>query len=347
MILAAMGLLACDEPVSVSSDAASTDVTSDSDGSLADVADALDDGAAPDTLEDTAAPDTPGDRPEPDSTPDLGPEIEPDTDFDLPEIDADAIDTGDRGIDCGEDMEICEDPYVCIDGACQIALGESTWAESDFDITEPEELTRIFELFKAFATDVKFMVLDFGVLSGSVDALYGTADLIDESVSPVQVSWQDLAETHTLGFVPFRDESAPLAGDSWVSEEFLYELRASATIEFPGLDPIVADFGLDALQVTIQLWLDPLVPDHMSGRLTGLVTRVETESRDLGTREAFDGFDALFCDVAGYDPGPEWQLSDVLDCNEAVLDADADGDGTLDAYRVVIDAQFEVADLLP
>jgi hypothetical protein len=272
--------------------------------------------------------------------------VEPDVESDA-ELDAEPDVEPDTGLDCTDDDAICEDPYVCVDGACQIDVSESTWAESDFDITEPEELTRIFEIFKSFATDVKFMVLDLDALSGSIDARYGVADILDETISPVEVSWQDLADTGAITFDPARGEDSPLDGDSWISGLFLYELRAAATIEFPGFDEINANFGLDAEQVTIQLWFNPLDPDRGVARLTGIVTREETESRDLGTRDEFDRFDALFCETAGYDPGIDWQLADILDCNDAVLDADANGDGILDGYRIVIDADFEPALLLP
>lgn len=350
VLIAALSLMACDEAVPGQNDTGSTDVSEDTTADVAvDVAEDLQD-ADPDAEPD-AEPDVEPDveiDAEPDVEPDAVVDAEPDVEFDAePDADVEPEVVEDTGLDCGDDPDICEAPYVCIDGACQIDVSESTWSESDFDITEPEELTRIFEIFKSFATNVKFMVIDFGELSGSVGALYGVADIIDETVSPVEVSWQALAEPGEISFVPARDDDSPLEGDSWISGVFLYELRAAATIEFPGFDEISANFGLDAEQVTLQMWFNPLDLDRGTARLTGIVTREEAENRDLASRDEFDGFDALFCETAGYDPGLDWQLADILDCNGAIMDADVDDDGTLDGYRVVIDAEFSPAILLP
>lgn len=351
MMLCALPLFGCDEAVPSADEPDSSDVTPETDATSPDVPD-VEDVAAADAGEDTpdAVPDA-----EPDLEEDIEIEVPPDAPADTPDVGdadasdalgADAEDVADTGTACDGEDEVCDEGYVCIDGACQFELSEETWAESDFDITEPEELASIFEIFKTFASDVKFLVLDFDVLSGSVDAEYGTANIIDEEVEPVTVAWQTPEDIDTVRFAPARDAD-PLAGDSWRSDTFLYELRASATIEFPGAGTITADFGLDALDVTIQVWVHPEIEEGMTGQLVGIVTREETESRDLGTAEEFERFEFLLCDDGDYEPGVEWQLSDVLDCNGAALDADSDGDGVNDGYRVVIDAIFEPAELVP
>lgn len=348
MMLCALPLLGCDEPIPGGDESDTSDVSADAAGDAADVAD----------VADVAAPDAEADAP--DDAPDLAPDLEEDVEVEVsPDAPSDVSDVSDVpdasdadadadaiGTACDGDDDACDEGYVCIDGACQIDLSEETWAESDFDITEPEELTSIFEIFKTFASDVKFLVLDFGVHSGSVDAAYGTANIIDEEAEPITVSWQTPDDLDSVVFAPARDED-PLAGDSWRSDSFLYELRASATIEFPGAGTISADFGLDALDVTIQVWARPEIPNGMTGQLVGIVTREETESRDLGTAAEFERFEFLLCDDGDYEPGLEWQLSDVLDCNGAVMDADSDGDGINDGYRVVIDAILEPASLVP
>ena len=119
------------------------------------------------------------------------------------------------------------------------------------------------------------------------------------------------------------------------------ELRASAVVEFPGLEPVSADFGLDALDVSLLLTLFEFEAQSLV-TLSGVVTREEAESRNMLDSDALPGFAGLFCSIA-WDPGEIWNLSDVLDCNEAPMDIDYDRDGTMDAYRVVVDAGFEPA----
>ena len=263
------------------------------------------------------------------------------------EPDVEETDTVDAGTDCSDAPDLCEDPYTCVEGVCRLTMDETTWAESDFDIVEPEELTRIFEFLKSFADGVKFMVLDVGPGTVELTATYGAANVVDEEVSPIQVSYQTPGGVGEMVFRPSAPEETPLHGDSWETVPFQYELQASAHVEFPGVEPVDADFGLFAENMVIALTLLVDEPGHASGTLTGLVTREEAEDRTLAGRDQIPGFATLFCSVRGYDPGPQWNLSDILDCNEAEMDADLDDDGTMDSYRVVIDAVFETAIVVP
>ena len=45
--------------------------------------------------------------------------------------------------------------------------------------------------------------------------------------------------------------------------------------------------------------------------------------------------------------GDVWLLADLLDCNGAPLDVDTNGDGSFDAYRALIAAEFERVALVP
>ncbi len=69
------------------------------------------------------------------------------------------------------------------------------------------------------------------------------------------------------------------------------------------------------------------------GSLTAVVVRAEAESAPMK-------LDPLTCLAACSDPlacaGGLEVLADLLDCNATKLNADADGDGTLDGYRLRI-----------
>lgn len=333
-------LAACDEDPPNAADTTDTttaDATTDAGADTA--ADAVEDApeeVTPDAEVDTA-PDVVADTAE-----DTAPDIEDTADT----MDAADVEVVDAGSSCADDPLICSAPYTCMDDVCRIPLADTTWAESNFDIDEPEELTALFRTFKSFANDVRFLVLDFGAGGNALPGQYGTADIVSEEEGELmRVAYQH--EGAFVGNVIVRateTDDAPLAGNAWITDPFFYELRATAVIDFPGAEPINASFGLDAQDVEITLAVNE-DGTEAEGLLIGVVTREEAEGRSMMDDEDFP--ENLFC--SRYDIEPEsgvWHLSDVLDCNDAEMDIDVDLDGTNDAYRVVISAEFEPATLV-
>ncbi|MCB9521633.1 MAG: hypothetical protein H6698_04230 [Myxococcales bacterium] len=352
--LAASLTLACGDEGGDDSDT-TTDVATDAVSDVADVAedsppdvtdaDVVDD-SAPDTTDVEAGVDADA-EPDPDTvdTSDVDDTADAPVDGsgDVEDVEPDVA--PDTGIACGTPVA-CEAPYVCIAEVCRLPISETAWAESDFDIVEPEELTRIFAFLKSLTPDVKFAVIELGTGESVVPGVIGTADVVDDTVLPLQVWWQDVAARDTVVFRPLDGEGGTLGGDSWQTDRFPYSLRARAEVSFPGLDPITAEFGLDALDVALTLTPDTETALSATGTIEGYVTRAETEDRVLAARDGIPGFAGLFCLSPSYDPGADWNLSDVLDCNEAELDVDSDADGILDAYRIRFDARLVAAALV-
>ncbi len=354
--LLALGLLfACDEPPPTDNEA-DTSVEQDAAGDVAadtveaDVAeevgvDASED-VATDVVEDTA-PDVEEVGVDvadvaPDGSGDAGSE-------DVVEDTTEDVEVEDAGTACDDDPSICVAPYTCLDEVCRIPLSGTTWAESEFDIVEPEELTRLFTTLKSFTGDVRFLVFDIGEGTTALGAEYGSADLVEgESELPL-VSFQNGgALTGNVIVRALEDAEDPLNGDGWITDPFLYQLRAVATVAFPGTEPVTAGFGLDAEDVRVTMIVgqeeDPALATAL---LVGVVTREETEGRSMVDEEELPAFRTLFCSPGSdHDPEGTWHLSDLLDCNGAEMDADYDGDGENDAYVVVIEAEFEPAILI-
>lgn len=346
----ALGLLvACDEAPPNESDPNDTGTADTVDGDATvdtspDTTPDVEEDTAPDVVEDTA--------------PDVAPDVVEDT-ADVAETtpdvaDVDAADTTedvevvDVGTSCAAEPTICEAPYTCIDDVCRVSPAESTWAESAFSVEEPEELSRLFDVLKSLTSDVKFLVLDIGPGNAALPVTYGSADLVEgESELPL-VQFQVGEDTGAAILRAHTPEDDALNGLLWVTDPFLYELRATATVDFG--EPVSASFGLNAEEVVLTMTTnDGSIPEVTSttALLVGTVTREEAEGRYMVSPDEFPAFATLFCDpTIDHDPGDMWHLSDVLDCNGAVMDTDFDEDGTMDAYRVVIEATFEPAILV-
>ena len=259
----------------------------------------------------------------------------------------DTLPPTDAGTDCSGGT-LCESPYACIEGLCRFPVANLTFAEERFALVEPPQLSRIFNLLRTFAPDVAFFVLQTGPDSVSPQpALYGVADIRDDSMLPVAVAWQTPASLEPLSFRPVAEPDAPLAGWQWDSEPFTYRLNATANLTLPGRPPETYTFGFNALQVVAAF--RPFGPDGPpSIVLRGVVSRAETESRLLGSDASFSPLRSLFCSQSSYEsPSANWQLSDILDCNNAPLNADIDGDGILDGYNLVVEATLRPATIVP
>jgi len=327
----------------VTPDVPEEDVETDTDGGSADVA------------ADTALPDTSEIDVEPvDAEPE---DVEPqDGSADVVESDgsADAADTDvDTGpvipplLDCAEDPTLCELPYSCIAGTCRLPLAGRTMCEDldDFEIAQPEELTEVFFLIKTLAVDARFLALEpgFGDDPALVPAVYGAADVVDDSDAPIAIRWQSFFQ-EPVDFVP--SETDPRA---WVSLPWDYNLDAVVTFTFPGFGTQTARVGFLTEDVRLELVLDE---DGLtaSAVLEGYLTREEAEDRFMiSVEEAGSAFALLLCsEDTSYVPADGvWHFADLFDCNGAPLDSDRDPEieGN-DAYFIRMEIQFVSATLV-
>jgi glutamine synthetase len=77
-------------------------------------------------------------------------------------------------------------------------------------------------------------------------------------------------------------------------------------------------------------------------------SRAETESRILGADASFEPLRAILCSQPTFEsPSGEWRLADILDCNNTPLNADIDGDGTLDGYNLLVEVRLRPATIVP
>ncbi len=321
---------------------------------VAPAADATGEGSDAASIADTVEPpDTAGEGS--DATPEDGSDATPedgsgDADTAPPDDgsgDADTAPPADAGIDCSSGAA-CESPYQCIDGLCRFPIGNLTFADDRFTLAEPAQLSRLFNLLRTFAPDLAFFVVVTDAASASPQgARYGVADIRSEATLPIEVAWQNPTALEPLRFHPVPEPDAPLAGWQWDSEPFTYRLDTTATLTLPGRPPEAYRFGFNALQVVAAF--RPFGPDGPpSMTLRGLVSRAETESRVLGADASFTPLRALLCSQPTFEsPTGEWRLADILDCNNAPLNADIDGDGTLDGYNLVVEVRLRPAIIVP
>jgi hypothetical protein len=243
---------------------------------------------------------------------------------------------------CVDDPEVCVQPYVCVGGTCRLPLAGTAWSETGFQITEPEELTRVFDLLKALATGVSFMVVAVEPGEGAVArAEYGAANIVDSMAVPRAVEWQ----RPVRGRIEFRPAGAEVedASDSWQSDPFVYRLEATVDTDLVMMEVAI---GLEVESAEMLMVLDPSGSEALAA-LNGIVTRAETEDRFLGTTEQLGQLRNLICPDEMYMPADGvWRLSDILDCNGAELTGDADGDGELDGYRAGVEARFVPAEIV-
>lgn len=251
------------------------------------------------------------------------------------------------GLDCSVDAGICENPFVCMLEVCRIPLASVSEAEVEFTFLQPEELDDVFDLFKTFTAGLKFFAIEVDAetaIPGRMGARYGSADI--ESENPLQVAWQRPDELENIFFTPYVPEQDSDDGTRWISEMFTYMLRADAEFQF-GTYLNNASIALDILDAVVVHEQD-VEGGNSVGIVTGHLTREEAEDRELGSHQDLEGIMQNFvCTQTEYVPAPTagapaddniiWHLSDVLDCNEAEMDVDRDGDGVLDTYQVELE----------
>ena len=140
------------------------------------------------------------------------------------------------GSDCSSDETVCESPFECMEGICRMPITGLAQTEVEFTFAQPEELDEIFSLFKTFAAGLKFFAIETATttaIPGRYSAMYGSADIIEES--PLTISWQRPDEPEYVFFVPHTPDNDN--GTGWITESFTYKLRADASINLEHSPP--------------------------------------------------------------------------------------------------------------
>lgn len=344
----ALALSACSSDPATPTDDGGTGETDTSGGSGSDAGDAGSD-ASTDTATDGSAPDADDDA-----------QDDADTGFDTADtqdgsgstdVDDDAGDGSGPGdtVDepdappgassCGTTPD-CDSPLACIEGYCRIPMVGRILTEDNFEIVEPEEIAGVFDLIKAFAVDVKFVVLDAEdteTTDAEVFVEYGAGDIIDRESDPIVLAWQELVREAPATFRPDNNDDGFIDPWVWRSDPFDFLLAANVEASFGAAGSISANVAFETIDVVLTIRFDPTTL-AATAVLDGYATRLETEDRVLGTIDELSSFSPLLCSDRSYAPDDAlWNLSDIFDCNAAPLDADLDGDTVPDAYHIVID----------
>lgn len=250
----------------------------------------------------------------------------------------------DAGTACSDEPEICEEPYVCVQGVCTLDISGRSYVEQSYQITQPEQLAHVFDFVKTFAADVAFLMMDISE-EGDLwrrPTRYGTGDrLVLPDTLDVVYAWQFPTHDRFL-LTPVRGESG-LTGHAFESNVFQWNLKAHIVLEELRVD-VTFGFVAELSQVYVEFSDDLAVG---TGEFRGIITRREAENRVIGDTE-FEPFRAVVCqehpDLVPL--GEDWRLADILDCNSTPMDVDLNGDGILDGYTTVVAMRVEPARIL-
>ena len=240
-------------------------------------------------------------------------------------------DAGEIDLDAGSDAAAGSgDDAAALDaGADPHPLAGATFVEEpgSFKLEYPTTLRRILDLAVLDTGDVRLLTTKFRGSAHALKVRYGAADLGDSGAV-----WQDPSR---LGTFAIQERGDPPR--TFVSEPFDFELHASVPVPF--LDDV--QVHLEATQARFTASFDESYQRIEHGTLAGVVTRSQAEALPLPLGELCP----LLCLEHSYCEGSGVRsLAGLLDCNGQALDADADADGTLDAYRMQIRFQSERID---
>ncbi|MEO1268357.1 MAG: hypothetical protein AAFX99_09675 [Myxococcota bacterium] len=295
--------------------------------------------------EDTAPPEDT--EPPEDTTPpeDTSPPEDTAPPEDTDEVRADVpIDASDEGQECLQTPE-CEEGRICLEGVCTFVPEGQTFVETNYVLEEPEEISAVVSVLKGFVGQTGFFMTDIAPLADNDTLLvtYGGGDPagpIMDGVTPTY-RWQRPDELPTFSMSPYADPERPLAGESWMSEVFDYELVA--LFEFDGQQNRI---GLEVLDTVVEMRFSPGEERITRGFITGFITRQEAEDRWLNFGSDCDEGVGSLCCIVSVGVCPTYNCSDdpelgdiaaVLDCNGAEMDADLDPEiPGPDAYQTTI-----------
>jgi hypothetical protein len=227
------------------------------------------------------------------------------------------------GTDAGADV-LMPPPAADWDASVPLGVVGNTYAETQFRVERPAALAKAFNLLIADTQGTRVFVNDIRQGDAGVQVRYGAASAgIDGGLA-----WQETSPVRTFQITSSADDPSTL-----VSKPFNYTLRA----RFPNPASSNTSF-LVSLSASKAVWTATVSPDFSglnAGTLYGTLTREEAEIRPLNA--GIGGCALGLCSDLGACAQSGLQtLADLLDCNAAALDADADGDGKLDGYALAL-----------
>lgn len=199
----------------------------------------------------------------------------------------------------------------------------NAYAETEYNLERPEALVLAYGVLTAgVGSGTQLFVNHLHVRDGGATVAYGAADVLDGGLA-----WQKPPAEPNAFSVGVSSEGERM----FVSNPFKYILEARVP------NPLSASSVFRVyLESEQTVWSASFSPDYeaiTTGALYGVVTRAHAESRPLsiGSLECL----AVCTDLGACGAGIS-TLAGLLDCNGAQLDADADGDGTNDGYRLIV-----------
>ena len=192
-----------------------------------------------------------------------------------------------------------------------------------FKLIEPKPLAQAYALLASDTGNARLFLQSLDKEeTGGISVEYGAAFIEDEGAV-----YQYPNEVGTFRVAPSVESST-----IFVSDPFDYRLYA--WVPKPGNPDVGYRLQLSSRNA---IWTARFSADfeHIEeGSLIAVVTRTEAESAPMK-------LDALTCLAACSNPlsctGGLETLAGLLDCNDTKLNADVDGDGTLDGYRLRIE----------
>jgi hypothetical protein len=220
-------------------------------------------------------------------------------------------------------VDAADPPPPDFDASVPESLVGKTYAETAFDLVAPSTLRGAFDLLVGDPGSTRVFVNDVREADGGTEIRYGSASPDADG----GLAWQDVSPYRTFRIAPSTEDPA-----LYVSERFTYTLRARV----PNPANASTNFLL-GLEAEDAVWAARASADFQQltdGTLRGTITRAQAELRPLNLGA---GCLAL-CPLSPVclRTGGVKTLADLLDCAGSTRDVDSDGDGALDAYRLVI-----------
>jgi hypothetical protein len=197
----------------------------------------------------------------------------------------------------------------------------NAYADTEYNLERPEALVTAYGILTSGTGDsTRLFVNQLRAGDAGAEVLYGAADVLDGGLV-----WQKPPpNSFPLGVSATGERM-------FASPPFKYVLEAR--VPNPINPASIFRIYLESEQT---VWSATFSADYQNittGALYGVVTRAEAERRPLsiGSLECL----AVCNDLGACGAGIS-SLAGLLDCNGAQLDADANGDGTNDGYRLIV-----------
>jgi hypothetical protein len=245
-----------------------------------------------------------------------------------------SVSTPDAGApeDAGPELvDAADPPPPDFDASVPESLVGKTYADTAFDLVAPSTLRGAFDLLVGDPGSTRVFVNDVREADGGTEVRYGSASPDADG----GLAWQDVSPYRTFRIAPSTEDPA-----LYVSERFTYTLRARV----PNPANASTNFLL-GLEADDAIWAARASDDYREltdGTLRGTITRTQAQMRPLALGKGCIAL-CLFSPVCTRDGGVQ-TLADLLDCAGSTMDVDSDGDGSLDAYRLILSFASERVD---